>query len=109
MKPTFAISLHDEPASRMVFNLCSSAGDHGVFVLDFFTGGGDELNPSAPDDVRAAFPGVPDEAIGGPEARRFLLFVGVAGTANPPVFGKASPAEEDSMFVGRFCSAEDGS
>ena len=43
---TFAISLQLLPASRIVFNLCSSAGVHGVFVLLFF-GGGAEKDDSA--------------------------------------------------------------
>lgn len=39
-KLTFAISAQLFPASRMVFNLCSSAGVHGVFVRLFLAGGG---------------------------------------------------------------------
>jgi len=45
---TFAISAQLLPASLIVFSLCSSAGVHGVFVLDFFAGGGpigDEVVP----------------------------------------------------------------
>ena len=38
---TFAISLQLFPASRMVFNLCSSAGVQGVLVLLFLAGGAD--------------------------------------------------------------------
>lgn len=38
---TFAISLQLFPASLIVFNRCSSAGVHGVFVLLFFATGGD--------------------------------------------------------------------
>ena len=38
---TFAISLQLLPASRMVFNLCSSAGVQGVLVLLFLAGGAD--------------------------------------------------------------------
>ena len=37
---TFAISPQVLPASRMVFNRCSSAGVHGVFVLALFGGAG---------------------------------------------------------------------
>jgi len=37
---TFAISLQLLPASLICFNLCSSAGVHGVFVRPFFAGGG---------------------------------------------------------------------
>src|ERR1700712_3610669 len=36
---TFAISAQVLPASRIVFNLCSSAGVQGVFVRLFFAGG----------------------------------------------------------------------
>lgn len=39
LKLTFAMSAQLLPASRMVFNRCSSAGVHGVFVLLFFNGG----------------------------------------------------------------------
>jgi hypothetical protein len=37
---TFAISLQLLPASLICFNLCSSAGVHGVLVRPFFAGGG---------------------------------------------------------------------
>ena len=39
---TFAISPQLFPASLMTFNLCSSAGVHGVLVLLFLGGGIDE-------------------------------------------------------------------
>jgi hypothetical protein len=117
---TFAISLHDEPASRMVFNLCSSAGDHGVFVLDFFAGGDDKLTPSVCVGVTVAFVVALVAAVvvvvvvvvvGGPEARRFLPLVGEGGTAKPPV-GLTSvmgASTDTGGWIWSACAADEAS
>ena len=54
---TFAISLQLFPASLICFNLCSSAGVHGVFVRLFFRGscvGGSASAPGAAVDALLA-------------------------------------------------------
>jgi hypothetical protein len=97
---TFAISLHEDPASRIVFSLCSSAGDHGVFVRDFFAEGGDKVGPSVGACGPVAFV-VPVFVGGGPEARRFLPLVGEGGTAKPLDCG--TPVS-DASTGGWICS-----
>jgi hypothetical protein len=82
---TFAISAQLLPASLIVFNLCSSAGVHGVFVRLFFAGGPIEepmLGPSALAIGGAGFDG-PDMVDGGDAGAggRLLLFRGVIGAA----------------------------
>jgi hypothetical protein len=82
---TFAISAQLLPASLIVFNLCSSAGVHGVFVRLFFAGGPiDEpmLGSSALAVGGAGFDG-PDMADGGDAGAgaRLLLFRGMVGAA----------------------------
>ena len=56
--PTFAISLQLFPASLMDFNLCSSAGLQGVFVLLFLTVVG-ELDSATISPSCAVPPGSP--------------------------------------------------
>jgi len=66
----------------MVFNLCSSAGVHGVFVLDFFVGGpagGEDILGSSPPPEEGPAPDGADIATAGPDARRLLR--AVAGDA----------------------------
>jgi hypothetical protein len=86
----------------MVFNLCSSAGVHGVFVLLFFAGGPmgeDAVGSSAPPEGPAAL----DEAdIGStevpcPDAR--LLFLAPGGDV-------VSGLPEVSAVVVRVCEGE---
>jgi len=94
---TFAISAQLFPASLIFFNLCSSAGVHGVFVRLFFAGGpvGEEavmLCSSAPNED-GAIPDGPDilRAVPGPDARRLFL---------APKSGVDSCLAEESDVVG---------
>ena len=82
---TFAISAQLFPASLMVFNLCSSAGVHGVFVRLFLAGGPIEgeavkLGSSPPSEPCVALDGpdiVKDSMV--PVFEAGLLFRELAG------------------------------
>src|SRR5436190_484267 len=94
----------------MVFSLCSSAGDQGVFVLDFFTGGGDMLSPSVCAGGPEAFV-VLVFVGGGPEARRFLPLVGEGGTTKP-LDGGASmiePSTGPGGWTWSVCATDEAS
>jgi len=82
---TFAISLQLLPASRIAFNLCSSAAVHGVFVRPFLAGGGwmgctlsatFVFMPASPEyaTVEPALAGAIDVGASSPEGLRFLGF-----------------------------------
>jgi hypothetical protein len=91
---TFAISAQLFPASLMFFNLCSSAGVHGVFVRLFFGGGSmgadAKLGSPMPAEDEAA-PGADMTRGDAPGAR--LLF-------------RAAACDEDSGgFTGLFSPA----
>lgn len=103
--PTFAISAQLFPASRIVFNLCSSAGVHGVLVLLFLAGGGPIgeaviVGASAPVVVGAALdgPDIGDGAVTSCAGPRFLL--------RAPVGEVVSVLTGASDVVGRACEGE---
>jgi hypothetical protein len=91
-----AISLQLFPASLICFNLNSSAGDHGVFVLPFFAGGGAlgcSIVVAGPTEGSAKLAVVAAGGAGAmglgvicvavPDARRFLGFVGLCAAPKP--------------------------
>ena len=92
----------------MVFSLCSSAGVHGVFVRDFFGGGGAELSPSAGAGAFVAFV-VLVVVGGGPEARRFLPLVGEGGTTKVGVTSATDASAELGGWIWSVCAVDEAS
>jgi hypothetical protein len=90
---TFAISAQLFPASLMFFNLCSSAGVHGVFVR-LFLGGGSmgadaKLGSPMPAEDEAA-PGA-DMTRGGAPGARLLFRAAACGDDSGGLTGLFSP------------------
>jgi hypothetical protein len=74
----FAISLQLLPASRIVFNLCSSAAVHGVLVLGFFAGAPGTAPPAAEED-EAPMPTPPPPLLLAGVFRFLFVVVGTGG------------------------------
>jgi hypothetical protein len=102
---TLAISAQLFPASLMFFNLCSSAGVHGVFVRLFFAGGpmGEDvvLGSSAPMDGGGAL-----IALDGPDIGRADVDIPDARLLFRALDNKVPGLMEVSAVVGRGCEGE---